>query len=428
MTKNNTRYKVSHGTDCTSTESDSEIDSDYIPPEEEESEEESEEEESEEDIGDIIVKALKSYSSSHGKRKRRRQRKTRERRVEIIPYRRKSSASQNDLVELDGSKFKASLNKINSISDMIKVATEWKVYKLGFGRSKSAPTYTEIEYDKLASIIPQLRKLDDMIGMNEIKTTLANQILYFIQSLHGKEMMNLVLTGYPGTGKSTVGEILGQIYKNIGILSKGTFHLARRTDFIADYMGQTANKTLTFLKQCLGGVIFIDEAYSIGRSDADGDSYAQECVNTLNQFLSENRDIICILAGYEENIKRDFFSLNQGLERRFPWRFNINKYTSTELRDIFMYRMKTDNWDLGFEMTKLDPFFSQHYSKFTNSGGDCEILLNKCKIEHGKRIFYLPEEEKKKQRFKLSISDFKNGLTQFISNKRVVNDHYHMYI
>ena len=112
------------------------------------------------------------------------------------------------------------------------------------------------------------------------------------------EYLHTIITGNPGCGKTSVAKIIGNIYANLKILSrkKNVFKIAYRDDFVAEYLGQTAIKSRKFLESCLGGVLFIDEVYSLG-SGSNGektDSFAKECIDTLNQNLSENGDkFIC---------------------------------------------------------------------------------------------------------------------------------------
>ena len=300
-----------------------------------------------------------------------------------------------------------------------------------------------------------------MVGMTDLKSCITEQIIYFVQNLQGNEMMNIVITGDPGTGKTTIAKILGSIYCKLGILeSRGNeeeekeddeididehgtryrrifidfeeidrkskpkefpFQVLGRADLIGRYLGQTAMKTKKALENCKGGVVFIDEAYSIGQSENDSDSYSKECINTINQFLSENRDIICILAGYEKEIESQIFSSNPGMDRRFPWRFKMDVYNRNDLKDIFLLCVHNDEWVLNFDDTdpenkrRLLSYFPE--KEFKNNGGDCEFLFNRCKIEHGKRIFYLEETKKEKERFCLSLDDIQKGFESFLKAK-----------
>ena len=172
-----------------------------------------------------------------------------------------------------------------------------------------------------------------MVGMKTLKETLLNQILYFMQKLHANEKCNdfkhTVIYGPPGTGKTEIAKLLGKIYSKIGILNSNNdfiFKKVTRNDLIAGYLGQTAIKTRGVINQCIGGVLFIDEAYSLG-SHNDNDSFSNECIDILCEALSDHKDnLMVIIAGYEDEINNRFFSINKGLKSRFIWKFNIENY------------------------------------------------------------------------------------------------------
>ena len=112
-------------------------------------------------------------------------------------------------------------------------------------------------------------------------------------------MLHCVIEGPPGVGKTEVAKILGQIYRKMGILTSDKFKSVKRSHLIGGYLGQTAIKTQKVLDECNGGVLFIDEAYSLGNSEGK-DSYSKECIDTLTAHLSENKqNFICIIAGYK---------------------------------------------------------------------------------------------------------------------------------
>ena len=120
------------------------------------------------------------------------------------------------------------------------------------------------------------------------------------------------------------------------ILKNEKFVKARRSDLIAGYLGQTAKATQKIIDSAIGGVLFIDEVYSLGNSEKR-DSFAKECIDTINENLTEKKtDFICIIAGYKDEIDSCFFSYNSGLERRFPVRFTIEEYKPEELFLIFI--------------------------------------------------------------------------------------------
>ena len=156
----------------------------------------------------------------------------------------------------------------------------------------------------LHNIKAELIKLNDMIGMKNLKKNIINQILYYIQNLHSfdkdnGDFMHIVLYGPPGIGKTEIAKIIGSIFSKMKILSNHTFKKVTRADLIAGYLGQTALKTREVIKQSLGGVLFIDEAYALGNPEKI-DIFAKECIDILCEALSDHKDnLMVIIAGYE---------------------------------------------------------------------------------------------------------------------------------
>lgn len=270
--------------------------------------------------------------------------------------------------------------------------------------------YLNLDAETLWKILPELVLLNNMIGMKELKLTLFYQIVYYLQNMHMKgnnEYLHAVITGPPGTGKTSVAEIIGNIYKKMGILSShAKFTVAKREDFIAPYLGQTAIKTRMLLEQCVGGVLFIDEAYALGPGQTDKDSFSKEAIDTLNAFLSEHkRDFCCIIAGYEEDIQRCFFKVNQGLERRFQWVHRITEYNSHELALIMEKMIEENQWEINATTEELATFIEENKQYFKNFGGDIETFLSKCKMSHARRVFSLED----RHRFVLLMEDLQQA-------------------
>jgi SpoVK/Ycf46/Vps4 family AAA+-type ATPase len=200
--------------------------------------------------------------------------------------------------------------------------------------------------ERLINCIKPLEKLNDLIGMDEVKQNIVDQVLFFAQDLNKNEMMHTCLSGPPGVGKTTLGKILAELYCSMGLLETDNFRVVSRPELIGGYLGQTALKTQKVLRSSIGGVLFIDEAYSLGAGSKDDDIYSKECIDTINKFLSEHTsNFIMIIAGYREELDQYFFAMNKGLRRRFPWNYDIKDYTITNLKDIFIYQVFENDWN-----------------------------------------------------------------------------------
>lgn len=308
-------------------------------------------------------------------------------------------------------KFTTLNSSVDSLDKLIKIAEDWLCYKIINSIKLDEITDDNLKYERLSWVILDLIELNNLIGLESLKKSVINQIIFFIQGLQSGELMHTVLYGEQGCGKTTVAKILATMYSKLGILSKGTFRVAQREDFIAGYLGQTATKTKKLLTSCLGGVLFIDEAYSLGPSKKDTDSFSKEAIDTLNQFLSENyEDFICIIAGYEKNLRENFFDKNPGLDRRFPWKFTMNKYSGPELFRIFKYNFR-EPWTLADE-TDLEKLFVA--DNFKNNGGDCKIIFDKAKIIHGRRVF----ENNSDKLFSITKKDIVMAMDEFLEETR----------
>ena len=288
---------------------------------------------------------------------------------------------------------------VNSIHDLIEL-------------SKSIKLYKNIDIVMLWRITPYLENLDKMIGMKSLKDSILYQVIYYLKGFHLKnkneEYLHTMIMGSPGTGKTTIARIIGQIYQAMGILSEnGPFRIAYRDDFVAGYLGQTAIKTRKLLTSCIGGVLFVDEIYSLGPGKEDRDSFSKECMDTITSFLSEHKNDFCFIgAGYEEDIKKCFFSGNKGLERRFQWNHKIDKYDEGDLTDIFLKMLNEMNWQVVIDKNDIKQIIKSNIKFFKNAGGDIETFLSKCKMVHAKRVFSLDSDHM----FILTKIDIDNAL------------------
>lgn len=202
-----------------------------------------------------------------------------------------------------------------------------------------------------------LNDLNELIGLRNVKEKVNNliihqkvQIMRRDKNLHTtKSTLHLAFTGNPGTGKTTVARIVGRIYKQIGLLSKGHFVEVSRTDLIAGYQGQTAIKVKKVIEKAKGGVLFIDEAYSITEND-HSDSYGRECLTELTKALEDYRDdLVVIVAGYTEPMNK-FFDSNPGLKSRFNTFIEFEDYKATELEEILISMCRNSDYVLSEEL------------------------------------------------------------------------------
>jgi len=296
--------------------------------------------------------------------------------------------------------------EINNIGDLLRIIDAYKC---------DPSIKYNINMKALHNIKEPLTELNNMIGLADLKTNIVDQILYFAQDLHKGtgDFMHTVIYGPPGTGKTEAAKIMGKIFSKLGVLKKETFKKVTRSDLIAGYLGQTALKTQDVIKEALGGVLFIDEAYSLGNSEKR-DSFAKECIDTLCESLSDNKEnLMVIIAGYEKELKDCFFSFNQGLDSRFTWRFKTDDYTAEDLHNIFIKKVNDIGWDLDGKVETN--WFKKNKDYFKFYGRDIEALLSKCKIAHSKRVFCLPETEKRK----LVLKDLEKGLEIYLKNNDV---------
>jgi SpoVK/Ycf46/Vps4 family AAA+-type ATPase len=278
-----------------------------------------------------------------------------------------------------------------------------------------------INLDKLHQIKNEIIELNNIIGNSDIKNNILNQILFYLQNFHintGINYMHTVINGPPGTGKTEIAKLIGKIFCKLGILKNGTFKKVVRADLIAGYLGQTALKTKKVIEEACGGVLFIDEAYALGNPEKR-DSFSKECIDTLCEGLSDNRDkLMVIIAGYEDELENCFFNYNPGLKSRFPWVFKTDKSTPSELKKIFFQKVKNINWKIDEIENIEEAFFEKYINYFKNYGRDMEVLLMKVTICHSKRVFCLD----KKFKTIISKEDLDNGFNSFKKDIKTDNE------
>lgn len=241
------------------------------------------------------------------------------------------------------------------------------------------------------------KQLHDLTGLEEVKSTVSDLIAYHrIQQLREQrglkrpdKTLHLAFMGNPGTGKTTVARIIGRMYKQLGLLTKGHFIEVSRTDLIAGYQGQTALKVKEVINRAKGGVLFIDEAYSLTEND-HSDSYGRECLTELTKALEDyRRDIVVIVAGYTD-LMRAFFESNPGLKSRFNTFIEFSDYSADELISIFEKMCVADDYSPSVEAVDkllgiIETDMTMHKENFAN-GRYIRNLYEKIVMNHSRRL------------------------------------------
>ncbi len=196
------------------------------------------------------------------------------------------------------------------------------------------------EEDDPEKITEIMGELNDLIGLQPVKK-LVYEISAFIEIQKRRQQENLVseppalhmiFKGNPGTGKTTVARILSRLFKHMNVLSRGHLVEIERADLVGEYIGHTAQKTREQIKKSFGGILFIDEAYSLARGGEK--DFGKEAIDCLVKAMEDHKDnLILILAGYKQEMN-DFIKINPGLKSRFPIHINFADYNIRELLEI----------------------------------------------------------------------------------------------
>lgn len=310
---------------------------------------------------------------------------------------------------------------------------------LAFAEKLDMSMHYSFDKQRLKRIVPALRRLKEYVGQESVKNDIAQQVLYFLQSTQLDAPNHTVIVGPSGTGKTMLAGILADIYHGLELVqytrpppspiknflevpkkpepimneltgkpSDYPLVVGNRANMVGMYTGHTVARTQKLINRALGGVLLIDEAYELGQKD----SFSQECIDTLNRNLSEQgRKFICIILGYADKIDAQLFDANEGMRRRFPYRYTVQPYSPEQLRDIFLQKLKALGVGCQVSPTDLAAFFQD--KTFEHFGGDMETLATHCVKKNARRLF-----GKIAFRPSIELCDLHEGYATYKQNKK----------
>lgn len=260
-----------------------------------------------------------------------------------------------------------------------------------------------------------MRQLDRLVGLKNVKNFVHEIYAWLYITQCRKEVglksshqtLHMVFKGNPGTGKTTVARILGKLFQEMGVLSKGHLVEVERADLVGEYIGHTAQKTRELVKKALGGILFIDEAYSLARGGTK--DFGKEAIDCLVKAMEDYKDeFVLILAGYPKEME-NFLSSNPGLPSRFPIQLEFKNYSVHELLDIAEIMVDDREYQISpqakqrirqhlhEEMRYADQNFSN--ARYVRN------LIEKAIREHAVRLLHSPHNSKN-DLMTLSAQDF----------------------
>mgnify|MGYP002623985082 CR=1 FL=1 len=283
-------------------------------------------------------------------------------------------------------------------------------------QKKSDSKFEKVESSKLEQYIEELNSL---IGLMEVKREINILISYVrLQKMRKEEglktptiSLHMIFSGNPGTGKTTVARLFSKILYELGYLSKGHVIETSRSGMVAGYLGQTAIKTEEMVNKALGGVLFIDEAYSL----ASGDEYGSEAIDTLLKLMEDHRDdFVVVAAGYPKLMDK-FLASNPGLASRFNQTIEFKDYSSEELFEIFEYMCKSATYSFDGE---IKSFLMEHFDECLKSEresfGNARTVRNifeRSLLFHASRIINM-QKYSKEQMSMLSKADISRAIKE----------------
>lgn len=244
-------------------------------------------------------------------------------------------------------------------------------------------TCNEQDKQRIKKVEEILQELDSLIGLESVKK-LIMEIQAFVEIRKRREKENLateplvfhsIYRGNPGSGKTTVARLVARLFKEMGLLEKGHVIEVERADLVGEYIGHTAHKTREQLKRAVGGVLFIDEAYSLARGGER--DFGKEAIDTMVKNMEEYKDnLILILAGYKQEMTW-FMESNPGLRSRFPIQIDFPDYTVSELLEIADLMLKKRQYELAEDARmELENILMRALKKGHEHSGNARLVRN----------------------------------------------------
>lgn len=260
------------------------------------------------------------------------------------------------------------------------------------------------------------QELNQIVGNEHIKEHIRRlQAQVKIQKIRKEQglsttgqSLHMIFTGNPGTGKTTIARLVGKILKELGVCKKGHVVEVGRSDLVGQYVGQTAPKMKEKIQEALGGILFIDEAYTLARGGKN--DFGKEAVDTLVQEMENHRDeLIVILAGYTREMN-EFLNLNPGLKSRFPYLFKFKDYNERELIELFFRMAKQDDYKIDKKAIGILRYLAndaiEKKAKDTGNGRYVRNTLEKAKQHQAMRLSKLDRRPTQEELRLLTDRDF----------------------
>lgn len=281
---------------------------------------------------------------------------------------------------------------------------------------EQSESFSELEKEKHYILERVEKELEALVGLKEMKRFIKEIYAWLYinkcrkeQGLKpGNQVLHMIFKGNPGTGKTTVARLLAKLFKEMEVLSKGHLIEVERADLVGEYIGHTAQKTRDLVKKAVGGILFIDEAYSLARGGEK--DFGKEAIDTLVKAMEDQQhDFVLILAGYSREMDH-FLSLNPGLPSRFPITMKFPDYTNDELMEIANKMVIEREYEISTEAKRklLDYLQSLRIERSYNfsNGRLIRNLIEKAVRAQAVRLLYQGTYDRKSL-LTLTKEDFK---------------------